>query len=387
MRTTSWIPLCVCALLTCSVDAVTASRAREFEGPLNPFLGKPICEKQTLFDGERMPNVVVAVDGTVVATWGSKSMKVRRSTDAGKTWTPQQTLGKGIHGGGVTVDETTGQIFVFVHPSHPKRDTSTTPRTVYRSPDNGQTWKVVEAVFTQDVRGHVPSLHMAEHGITLRHGKHAGRLIRPARVYNETSEARLGYNTAIYSDDHGKTWKPSKPFPEKGTGEGTLCELSDGRLYYNSRVHYPKAKRPTRRRCAYSDDGGETWKDWAVVEVLPDGRQDRAYGCMGGLVRLPVAGRDILIFSNIDTPRPARERATVWASFDGGKTWPVKRLVDAEAGGYSSLAAGRPGTPSEGWIFLLYEKGPGESGKIARFNLSWLLQGKPTGDGEVPKLR
>ncbi len=385
MRASNSVVIFLPMLLAYSTVAAAVAKTSKFEGPLTPFLGKPVFEKQTIFDGERMPNVVVTVDGTVIATWGSKSVKVRRSTDAGKTWKPEQTLGKGIHGGGATVDETTGHIFVFVHPSHPKRDPSTTPRTVYRSTDNGKTWSRVEATFTEDVRGHVPSLHMAEHGITLRHGKHAGRLIRPARVYNNTPTARLGYNTAIYSDDRGRTWKPSEPFPEKGTGEGTLCELSDGRLYYNSRVHHPKAERPTRRRRAHSDDGGETWKDWAIVDVLPDGRQDRAYGCMGGLVRLPVAGKDILIFSNIDTPRPARERATVWASFDGGKTWPVKRLVDAEAGGYSSLAAGRPGTPSEGWIYLQYEKGPGESGKIARFNLSWLLEGTRTGDGEVPK--
>ena len=64
-----------------------------------------------------------------------------------------------------------------------------------------------------------------------------------------------------------------------------------------------------------------------AVEVLPDGHPHRSYGCMGGLVRLPVAGRDILVFSNIDTPNAKRERATVWASLDGGCTWPVKRLV------------------------------------------------------------
>ena len=62
---------------------------------------------------------------------------------------------------------------------------------------------------------------------------------------------------------------------------------------------------------------------------------------MGGLARLPVADRDILIFSNIDTEQPKRERATVWASFDGGKTWPVKRLVYDGPSGYSSLAADR----------------------------------------------
>jgi sialidase-1 len=103
---------------------------------------------------------------------------------------------------------------------------------------------------------------------------------------------------------------------------------------------------------------------------------------MGGLVRLPIAGKDILIFSNIDTDKATRERATVWASFDGGKTWPVKRLIFDGPSAYSSLNAGRHGTPSEGLIYLNFESA-GKS-KVARFNLSWLLGGETTGDGEVP---
>jgi hypothetical protein len=48
------------------------------------------------------------------------------------------------------------------------------------------------------------------------------------------------------------------------------------------------------------------------------------------------------------------------------------------------LDAGRPGTPSKGWIYLQFEKG--EAGAtVARFNLAWLLKGEKTGDGEVPK--
>ena len=35
----------------------------------------------------------------------------------------------------------------------------------------------------------------------------------------------------------------------------------------------------------------------------------------------------LLIFSNADTGGGDRKRMTVWASFDGGLTWPVKRLV------------------------------------------------------------
>ena len=75
-----------------------------------------------------------------------------------------------------------------------------------------------------------------------------------------------------------------------------------------------------------------------------------------------------------------------WASFDGGKTWPVKRLVFAGPSAYSSLDAGRPGTPSEGWIYLHFEGGPGGGSQVARFNLAWLLDGESTEDGEIPQL-
>jgi hypothetical protein len=51
---------------------------------------------------------------------------------------------------------------------------------------------------------------------------------------------------------------------------------------------------------------------------------------------------------------------------------------------HSALNAGRPGTPSEGWIYLLYAGGPMGGGTSARFNLAWILEGEKTGDGEVP---
>ena len=107
---------------------------------------------------------------------------------------------------------------------------------------------------------------------------------------------------------------------------------------------------------------------------------------MGGLTRLPLEDRDILIFSNLDTDASYRERISVWASFDGGKTWPVKRLVDAGRSGYCSLAVGRDQTPSAGWIYLLYEQDPIKGGHMARFNLAWVLGGEATGDGALPNL-
>ncbi len=73
------------------------------------------------------------------------------------------------------------------------------------------------------------------------------------------------------------------------------------------------------------------------------------------------------------------------ASFDGGDTWPVKRLVFDGPSAYSSLNAGRAGTPGAGWIYLHFEGGPGGGSQGARFNLSWLLDGESAGDGKIPE--
>lgn len=369
--------LLLAALLTTSLPAADLP----LEGTLDAFVTEPKLEIQPVFKGGRFPNIVVTTKGTILATWGHELIRSRRSEDGGKTWDDEVIIAKsGIHGGGTTVDETTGDILVFVEAQHPPA-----PITVYRSQDDGKSWQSEASTILPDSEGRMPSMHMNEHGITLQHGAHSGRLIRPSRHYGAGNRPESVWPThftnAIYSDDGGKTWQTSEPFPENGTGEATIAELSDGTLYYNSRRHWaPDGKNPRRRWVATSTDGGQTWKDGAICETLPDGPQDRNYGCMGGLVRLPIQGKDILIYSNCDSPG-GRHHGTVWASFDGGKTWPIKRLVHEGAFAYSSLTAGRPGTPGEGSIYLHFES---DGSKVARFNLSWLLAGQATGDGNVP---
>jgi sialidase-1 len=317
------------------------------------------------------------------------------------------------------VDEITGDILIVQISDQDK---------LWRSSDQGKTWKEDKTTLKpnemmkrleqtglrkrsdsrdeyQDVAKYYMHTGAAESGITLRHGKKRGRLLSTAtfRPYakahpSDRDPVDAIYSCAIYSDDRGATWQVSGLFPEGYTEEAALAELQDGRIYYNSRSHkgfYDKARarkllpEETLRRIAWSYDEGETWEDLRVSRVLPDGGgYSRGYGMMGGLVRLPVKNRDVLIYSNADTAGGAREKITVWASFDGGETWPLKRLVDAGPGAYSSLSAGRPGTPSEGQIYLLFEGG--EKGRytaiqVARFNLSWLLAGELTGDGKRPE--
>ncbi len=64
---------------------------------------------------------------------------------------------------------------------------------------------------------------------------------------------------------------------------------------------------------------------------------------------------------------------TVWASFDRGETWPVKRLVYQGPSAYSSMTADR-----DGKVYLLFERGKKklyESIALAQFDLAWLTEG------------
>ncbi len=339
----------------------------------------------------RVFSVTVAMDGSVLVGLGRN---VRRSEDGGETW--QTGINSGGRGSRV-VDENTGDILAMPNMAWDGEGN----RRWYRSTDHGKTWEpegrladIEHNLDTLEVEGrpvfrwwpvdsrlHLRNYTTYENGLTLRYGEHRGRLVVPARVQRrlegQTHPGKLDLTVVVYSDDGGRTWKQSAPTLPFGTDEAAIAELSDGTIYHNSRsnIHHGN------KHVSLSRDGGETWGEHRVCDYLPDGPKSGPrvypghYGLMGGLVRLPVDGEDILVFSNVDSEE-GRRNMTLWASFDGGRTWPVRRQVDEGPAGYSGLDAGREGTVTEGMIFLVYEEPHGrEPPRLVRFNLAWLTGG------------
>ena len=394
------LPLCLLLIATGTLGmarqpdpAPTAGEIASITGGARPFF--EIWEEDNVYGV-----LDVAMDGTVLLfslqgephpdkRRGSK-IYLKRSEDGGSKWSDHQLIGKPVkldveklgigpyNGkgwgndehhriaslGASVVDETTGEVMIFLTALHPAL-------SMYKSRDHGRTWTLEDISFRKDSRGFLPIPNGAcDPGITLRNGPHKGRLLVPSRVmpnYSKQEEGK-GYTNAVYSDDHGKTWLQSAPFPLDGTGESGLVELRDGTIYLNSRTHTRKGN----RWVAFSDDSGETWRDLHQDDELFDGPPD-VYGCKASLLRLDRDDADILLFSTPSSNLPGRKNIRVWVSFDGGKSWPLNRLIKRGPGNYTWMTQGRKGTPSEGFIYLL-------AGKdwMARFNMAWLLDaGEP----------
>ena len=229
------------------------------------------------------------------------------------------------------------------------------------------------------------STHGSAHGIRLKHGPHAGRLLCPSRTqigqYNDWEKIKeCVYNNSIYSDDHGKTWQASSCV-QVGTGEGTLIERGDGSILYNSRAYF----RDGKRYLATSRDGGKSYDHFITDPHLTETPHS---GCNASFLRielgdqinrsyLPSKVTDITVFCN---PRAeTRRRMTASISFDSGATYPQSKVIYDGPAAYSSLDFDK----NTGHFYLLYERGGIEDNNpyaeglyVAEFDLEWLLDSK-----------
>jgi sialidase-1 len=360
----------------------------------------------------RIPGIVVTKKGTILAytearrtgngDWDSIDIVMRRSTDGGETFSPQEIRAHvpgEIERNPVAVERKQGKPGDITYDNPVAiADRSGSVHFVFcleymrafymRSDDDGQTFsKLAEITPTFDAfRPEYAWRVLATgpgHGIQMTNG----RLIIPVWLALGTggNGHHPSVNSTIYSDDHGANWHrgaiavPSTPaFPDPN--ETTAAQLEDGRVMLNVRTE----AKENLRTVVTSRDGATHWSEPKLQPDLPDPI------CFASLMRLSTrktGGRNRLLFVNPDNLTRAdgkdsrskdRVNLTVRLSYDEGGHWTVKRAIEPGATGYADLSVMPDGT-----ILCLYEIAPKlPSGAVqhdemlAHFNLEWLTEGK-----------
>lgn len=358
----------------------------------------------------RIPAIALAPNGDLLASYdyrpkngrmnggdspNENSIMQRRSTDNGKTWQPETVIARGIVGSNIAgsrgysdpsyvVDHESGTIFNFHVYSQVAGVFANNPAYTFTpegkvdensehamnlglsvSTDNGHSW--TQRVITDQVLGEKAKdlqscFATSGAGTQKMTAPNKGRLLQQMACVPK-SGGIVAYT--IYSDDHGKTWKSGNPTPAVVEGkkfdENKVVELGDGSLILISRSQEGGG----RIICA-STDSGENWKDCHVSKDLADENNNaqviRAFpNAKAGTLR-----SQVILFSGTDT---GRRSGYVWASFDDGKTWPVKKQFKTGGTGYTTMTVQKDGN-----IGLLMEPHGGGWLDIAHlsFNLRWL---------------
>lgn len=337
----------------------------------------------------RIPALTVTTQGTVLAfcegrknsrsDTGDIDLLLKRSSDHGQTWSEHQVIwddaGNTCGNPCAVVDRATGTIWLLMtwnrgddHEKDIIALKSKDTRRVFatHSTDDGHTWSAPKEI-TADVKMTNWTWYATGPGggIQLERGVHKGRLVIPCDHLEARTKSTFSH--AIYSDDHGQTWKLGGTTKDR-VNESAVVEAADGTLLLNMRNG--ERVQPVRQ-IAFSKDGGLSWSGQCFDAALPEPR------CQAALERYrwPVAtNAGVILFSNPASSH-GRSNMTVRASYDDGQTWPATRLLHAGPSAYSALAA-----LADGNVACLYEGGmkhPYEAIAYARFPLGELRKAAP----------
>ena len=325
------------------IDKYTAKiQARIDE--LNPISSAIVFSQR--YDGHhsyRIP-AIIALPGNIVCAFAEgrihsisdyahMNLVLKRSVDGGKTWGELQILMKNdeglqIHNPCPVYDRITKDLFVLVTKSRLQP-------YILKSTDLGKTWsdpKKIEGINPRGWEGfNGPS---PGHAIQLE----SGRLLITG-MYNEKKDdiEEFWGNYYFYSDDHGKTWVLGHVFPPLAN-ESLSAKLGGNRVYTIARTEKPEKK---VKLVAISEDGGESASSMDYNSDL--------HGpiCQSSIIEY---GNDSLLFSS--PVGKYRRNMTLRVSKDGGKTFPIKKLIYKAFSIYSDLTIFEDGT-----IGLLFECG------------------------------
>lgn len=343
----------------------------------------------------RIPAMVRTKSGTLLAfcegrknsssDTGNIDLVVRRSTDHGDTWSPQQVVwdnaGNTCGNPAPVVDQDTGAIWLLStwnlgtdSESMIINGTSTDTRRVFKisSTDDGLTWSAAtEITSTVKQSGWTWYATGPGAGIQLQRGAQACRLLVACDHIRADNKAFGSH--VIYSDDHGANWQIGAVAVTTATvrpNENLAVELvapapgGGSRVFFNARDH----QGPSARATTFSDDGGTTY----TPADFTDAPQFTTPTVQGGLARFRATGAgdasNRLLFSCPNGS--SRNRISIWSSTDEAASWSAPRALYEGPSAYSDMT--RLG---DGRMGLLYEKGAGspyETITLARFNEEWL---------------
>ena len=314
----------------------------------------------------RIPAIVKAKNGDLLAfcegrvngmdDYGNIQIVLKRSSDGGNSWSALQVVASNDSlqaGNPAPVMDVSdprfpgGRVFLFYntgngHEMELRKGHGYRGVFYVTSMDNGKTWSTPTDITLQTNRINKPGINplwnfkedwrsyanTPGHGLQFKNGKYKGRIYVPANHSAGDPKPQLRDYKAhgFYTDDHGATFHLSETVPFEGSNESTAAELSNNSLMMNSRNQTGKL-----RIISLSKDGGSTWDTTFLDDNLPDPV------CEGSLLNVGTKkGKNVVAFcNNIDTSR--RDNLTLQISFDEGKTWKQKFLIESKDAGYSDL--------------------------------------------------
>lgn len=336
--------LTITSIFTLSVIASPAQNMG-YDNPVNDTYRSLVFNKGD-YDSKfyRIPAISSLPDGTLIAVAdkrintlsdlpGDIDIVCRRSTDGGHTWGDYITVAAHDSLGGygdpaLVRDRRTGDLLVISLNGQGLWNSTPGRICVSRSKDNGLTWEapvnINPQIMTTDPNGKQPikcNSAFASSGAALQLKN--GRIMFVLVTRQEGVEGFPCY--AIYSDDGGYTWHASETPATLNGDESKLQQLPDGRVMMSIRNRFSG-----NRKFSISSDNGKTWTpqpdDFANLHDV---------ACNGDFISLRHNGKDYLLQSL--PAGPWRDNITIFASADGGHTWPYSYRVQPGPGAYSAM--------------------------------------------------
>ncbi|WP_415909565.1 exo-alpha-sialidase [Oleiharenicola sp. Vm1] len=301
-----------------------------------------------------------------------KDLLVKRSTDQGRTWSPDQVIeGASDHASWSNPTFVTDGLTTYLF--YTQSVSSDLGRVFVRTTrDNGRTWSErteLTHLWTGNPH-HWTQLSAIGHGIKKLKEPHRGRVLVPFHHRREVDRppVQRGYgNDVILLGPDGWEIAGGPPLePARGTNEARLAERADGSLLLIARQ---AAGNNQLRARSVSSDGGRSWSAWETQADL------RGTVCDSGLLRFSDAHLLYSFPAGVARSAQQRQDLTIKASIDGGEHWNAGRMLHRGQATYSDLAR-----DSHGNIYCIYGRDGtnfmGDRVFVARFNLEWAV-GRP----------